>query len=395
MISEKLSPVIRVLIVFGTRPEAIKMAPLVLKMKENPDLFELKVCVTGQHRELLDQVLQIFNIIPDIDLNVMKPGQALGDLTAQILTNMSHVIDDVKPEIVMVHGDTTTTLATSLASYYKGVRIGHVEAGLRTYNVQSPFPEEFNRQLVSKIADIHFAPTEHCKINLLSENVSLNSIFVTGNSVIDALQWILKRLATDEKLREPIRARLNKQLSFSWESEKFVLVTGHRRENFGSGFLEICNALSELATVNPDIHFVYPVHLNPNVQKPVHSILGELGNIHLIEPLDYLAFSMLLQKCLFVLTDSGGLQEEAPSLGKPVLLMRETTERPEALAAGTIALVGADKNKIVDHVNRLLRDRSFYDNMATAHNPFGSGDAVNRILASLVEFLRPGETFQQ
>ena len=391
MISEKLSPVIRVLIVFGTRPEAIKMAPLVLKMKENPDLFELKVCVTGQHRELLDQVLQIFNIIPDIDLNVMKPGQALGDLTAQILTNMSHVIDDVKPEIVMVHGDTTTTLATSLASYYKGVRIGHVEAGLRTYNVQSPFPEEFNRQLVSKIADIHFAPTEHCKINLLSENVSLNSIFVTGNSVIDALQWILKRLATDEKLREPIRARLNKQLSFSWESEKFVLVTGHRRENFGSGFLEICNALSELATVNPDIHFVYPVHLNPNVQKPVHSILGELGNIHLIEPLDYLAFSMLLQKCFFVLTVSGGLQEEAPSLGKPVLVMRDNTERPEAVDAGTVILVGTDKEKIVNQCNDLLNNSDRYHIMSSLHNPYGDGKACQRIVDHIISLNKKNE----
>ncbi len=386
MILKKLTR-IKVLIVFGTRPEAIKIAPLVLKMKENPDLIDLKVCVTGQHREMLDQVLEIFEIVPDVDLDIMKPGQDLVDVNAIVLTKMRNVLTELTPDIVLVHGDTTTTLATALASFYEGIKIGHIEAGLRTHNMQSPFPEEFNRQAVSKIASIHFAPTNHCEQNLLLEKIDPNSIFVTGNTAIDALQWTLNRLESDVELRAPLEIKLNKQLNFAWDLEPFVLVTAHRRENFGSGMLEICTALSELCAIYPKKHFIYPVHLNPNVQKPVHAILGGLTNVHLIEPLDYLTFSMLLQKCFFVLTDSGGLQEEAPSLGKPVLLMRDTTERPEAIEAGTLALVGADKIKIVESVVRMFEDRNFYESMATARNPFGSGDAADKIVKSLFEFL--------
>ena len=376
------------MIVFGTRPEAIKMAPLILKLKQMQDTFDVKVCVTGQHRQMLDQVLEIFNIVPDIDLNVMKPSQGLAEITSTMLLKMSDVVGQYNPNIVLVHGDTTTTLATSLACFYAGIPVGHVEAGLRTYNVGSPFPEEFNRQIVSKISNLHFAPTHQCKDNLLSEGVKSSSIHITGNTVIDALQIVTERLNNDEKFRIPVQSHLAKVLKFSFDSDQFVLITGHRRENFGDGFLQICEAISELCVKYPKMHFVYPVHLNPNVQKPVRSLLGKFDNVHLIEPLDYLSFSTLLQKCYFVLTDSGGLQEEAPSLGKPVLLMRDTTERPEAVEAGTVLLVGANRDGIVQGATKLLEDQAFYRSMSTARNPFGFGDAVDKIIIPLKEFLK-------
>lgn len=376
-----------VLIVFGTRPEAIKMAPLILEMKKFPEIFDVKVCVTGQHRQMLDQVLEIFNIVPDIDLDIMRPGQDLTDVTSDVLLKIREVIAKLEPKLVLVHGDTTTTMATAMACFYAGVEVGHVEAGLRTHNISSPFPEEFNRQVVSKLTNIHFAPTEHCKQNLISEQVTPNSIHVTGNTVIDALHWVTDRLENDDKMRTPIVNRMSEILQFPWESLPYVLITGHRRENFGTGFLQICEAISELSLKFPDMHFVYPVHLNPNVQKPVNALLGKLENVHLVDPLDYQSFAILLQNCLFVLTDSGGLQEEAPSLGKPVLLMRDSTERPEAVESGTIWLVGANRKNIVDGVSKLIADQKFFKSMATARNPYGNGDAVARIVGPLIDFL--------
>lgn len=380
-----MGKIFKILIVFGTRPEAIKMAPIVLKMKQLVDVFDVNVCVTAQHREMLDQVTKIFGIKPDIDLNIMKPGQGLSELTSNILTEMAIVLKEAEPDLVLVHGDTTTTFATALAAFYAGVPVGHVEAGLRTNNLKSPFPEELNRQIVSKISDIHFAPTSHCKTNLINEKIQEENIYVTGNSVIDALKWTLRSIEEKEEIRIPLQRKLSEILEFNWQEEKFILITGHRRENFGEGFLQICNALAELSDAHPDIHFVYPVHLNPNVQKPVHEILGGLQNVHLISPLDYLSFALLLNSCYFVLTDSGGLQEEAPSLGKPLLLMRDTTERPEALEAGTIALVGPDKNRIVSGVNSLISDHGLYTTMSNAMNPYGNGDAVDQIIESIIQ----------
>ena len=373
----------KVLIVFGTRPEAIKMAPLVLALRLMPDVFDVKVCVTAQHREMLDQVLDIFAIVPDIDLNLMRSKQELAELTSLILTGMNVIIREEKPDLVLVHGDTTTTLATSLASFYLGVKVGHVEAGLRTHNLNSPFPEELNRQIVSKIASVHFAPTEMCKSNLQAEKIEAKKIFVTGNTVIDALNIVLNKIQADKELNTELMGNLDRLLGFDWQSEKFVLVTGHRRENFGQGFIEICSALAELCRRFPSIHFVYPVHMNPNVQSPVRETLGGLGNMHLIAPMDYTNFLLLLKSCHFVLTDSGGLQEEAPSLGKPVLLMRETTERPEALKSGAIKLVGAHKNKIIETTAKLLEDESLYAQMANSDNPFGSGDSANEIVSAI------------
>jgi UDP-N-acetylglucosamine 2-epimerase (non-hydrolysing) len=373
----------KVLIVFGTRPEAIKMAPLVLALRLMPDVFDVKVCVTAQHREMLDQVLDIFAIVPDIDLNLMRSKQELAELTSLILTGMNVIIREEKPDLVLVHGDTTTTLATSLASFYLGVKVGHVEAGLRTHNLNSPFPEELNRQIVSKIASVHFAPTEMCKSNLQAEKIEAKKIFVTGNTVIDALNIVLNKIQADKELNTELMGNLDRLLGFDWQSEKFVLVTGHRRENFGQGFIEICSALAELCRRFPSIHFVYPVHMNPNVQSPVRETLGGLGNMHLIAPMDYTNFLLLLKSCHFVLTDSGGLQEEAPSLGKPVLLMRETTERPEALKSGAIKLVGAHKNKIIETTAKLLEDESLYAQMADSDNPFGSGDSANEIVSAI------------
>lgn len=369
----------KIMLVFGTRPEAIKMAPLVHRLSAEPESFDVKVCVTAQHRQMLDQALKIFDIVPDIDLNVMTPGQDLFDVTANVLLGMKRVLSQHKPDTVLVHGDTTTTLAAAMAGFYAGVPIGHVEAGLRTNDVFAPFPEEFNRQVTSKITRWHFAPTQLSRANLLAERVMPESITVTGNTVIDALHWVLRRIDEDVSRAHGLALQLNAMLPFDWTREQFVLITGHRRENFGDGFLQICEALRELAARFADVRFVYPVHLNPNVQQPVRALLGALPNVHLIEPLNYEPFVYLLKHCHLVLTDSGGIQEEAPSLGKPVLVMRQVTERPEAVQAGTVELVGADRGRIVDGVTRLLRDEMQYRKMARAHNPYGDGKASERI----------------
>lgn len=374
----------KIMIVFGTRPEAIKMAPLVNALKAEPDQFELKVCVTSQHREMLDQVLDIFNIKPDIDLNLMKKDQNLSNLTSLILNEMQKVFIKYQPDIVLIHGDTTTTLATSMAAFYLSIPVGHVEAGLRTYNLKAPFPEEFNRQIISKITKWHFAPTKLSKKNLLSEGVDKSSIIITGNTVIDALNWILTRIENDKDCQENLNDILNAVLSFNWKNENFVLVTAHRRENFGDGFLEICSALKELALKYPKIHFVYPVHPNPNVSRIVYRLLKGIKNIHLIKPLEYEPFIYLLKHSYLVLTDSGGIQEEAPSLGKPVLVMRDTTERPEAVEAGTVEIVGSNKKKIVKRVSRLLNNKKHYQKMSRAHNPYGDGLACKRIVDVLL-----------
>jgi UDP-N-acetylglucosamine 2-epimerase (non-hydrolysing) len=369
----------KVMLVFGTRPEAIKMAPLVHRLAAEPSSFDVKVCVTAQHRQMLDQVLEIFEIVPDIDLNVMKPGQDLFDVTANVLLGMRGVFNQQRPDAVLVHGDTTTTLATAMAGFYAGVPVGHVEAGLRTHDVYGPFPEEFNRQVASKVTRWHFAPTELSRSNLLAEGVPSGAITVTGNTVIDALHWVLGRIEAQGSRAQCLAQQLSAMLPFAWQHERFVLVTGHRRENFGDGFLQICEALRELAQRFAAVHFVYPVHLNPNVQQPVRALLGALPNVHLIEPLDYKPFVYLLKHCHLVLTDSGGIQEEAPSLGKPVLVMRQVTERPEAVQAGTVELVGADRLRIVAGVGRLLQDEEHRRKMARAHNPYGDGKACERI----------------
>jgi UDP-N-acetylglucosamine 2-epimerase (non-hydrolysing) len=374
----------KIMLVFGTRPEAIKMAPLVHALMAEPDQFELKVCLTSQHREMLDQVLEIFNIKPDIDLNIMKKNQNLSNLTSLILKEMQKVFTYHMPDVVLVHGDTTTTLASSMAAYYASIPVGHVEAGLRTYNLTAPFPEEFNRQITGKIAKWHFAPTDLSRKNLLSEGVNKSSIIVTGNTVIDALYWILKRIDKDVNHKKNLKNILNSQLSFNWQNEKFILVTAHRRENFGEGLLQIFIAIKELALKYPKINFVYPVHLNSKVSILANKILKEFDNIHLIKPLGYETFIYLLKYSYIVLTDSGGIQEEAPSLGKPVLLMRETTERPEAVEAGTVEIVGTDQKKIFEGVSGLLKDKNYYKKMSQAHNPYGDGLACKRI----IDFLR-------
>jgi len=373
----------KVMVVFGTRPEAIKMAPLCHRLREQKDI-ETIICVTAQHREMLDQVLSIFELTPDIDLNVMKKGQDLYDVTTNILLKMRDTLKEEKPDIVLVHGDTTTTFATSLACFYMGVKVGHVEAGLRTHDIQAPFPEEYNRQSTGIIADYHFAPTDLSQQNLLAEGKNKESIIVTGNTVIDALHLVLKTIDVDKNKSKDITLRLNERLPFAWEAARFVLITGHRRENFGQGFLDICEAIKELAIKNPDSHFVYPVHLNPNVQKPVNEILLGLDNVWLIEPLEYEDFVYLLKQSYLVLTDSGGIQEEAPSLGKPVLVMRDVTERPEAVEAGTVKLVGASKTNIISSIDLLLNDEALYTKMSQAHNPYGDGKACDRI----VEYIR-------
>ena len=373
----------KIMLVFGTRPEAIKMAPLYHALKALPDTFETMLCVTAQHRQMLDQVLKVFEITPDIDLNLMKPGQDLFDVTASVLTGMRDVLRTHKPDALLVHGDTSTTLATAMAGFYLGVPVGHVEAGLRTHDLQAPFPEEFNRQVASKVTKWYFAPTAFSKQNLLAERVPEASITVTGNTVIDALFWVLGRIDADTQRREAIRAFLNEQLNFDWQRQRFVLMTGHRRENFGDGFLQICHALKELAARYPAVQFIYPVHLNPNVQQPVNAILANVANVHLIAPLDYEPFVYLLKHSHIVLTDSGGIQEEAPSLGKPVLVMRDVTERPEAIEAGTVRLVGADHDRIVANVAELLDNEASYADMSRAHNPYGDGKACERIIAVL------------
>lgn len=376
----------QVMLVFGTRPEAIKMAPLVLELKKYPDCFEVIVCVTAQHREMLDQALEIFNIFPDIDLNLMQKGQDLCDVTSSVLMGMRDVFKSDPPDLLLVHGDTTTSFAASVAAFYAGIPVGHIEAGLRTYDVRAPFPEEFNRQVVGKLAGIHFAPTNLSAQNLLDENVQASRVFITGNTVIDSLKWVLARIDSDEERCDLVIDRLNSVLPFNWRSVRFILITGHRRENFGVGFLNICTAIRGLAEHYPDDHFVYPVHLNPNVLKPVNEILFGLDNVHLIEPQEYESFVYLLKHAYLVLTDSGGIQEEAPSLGKPVLVMRDVTERPEGIEAGTVELIGTDQARIFKRVSSLLDDNTHYQRMALSHNPYGDGRACVRIVDILKNF---------
>ncbi len=354
------------------------MAPLVHALAKDPH-FEAKVCVTAQHREMLDQVLSLFSIVPDYDLNIMSPGQGLTEITCRILQGLKPVLESFKPDVVLVHGDTTTTAAASLAAFYQRIPVGHVEAGLRTGDLYSPWPEEANRTLTGHLAMYHFAPTENSRQNLLRENLSGKRIFVTGNTVIDALLWVRDRVMNDKALN----ADLSQRYPFLSQGKKMILVTGHRRESFGQGFEQICHALAEVAANNPDVQIVYPVHLNPNVSEPVNRILGHIDNVMLIEPQEYLPFVWLMNHAWLILTDSGGIQEEAPSLGKPVLVMRETTERPEAIDAGTVRLVGTDSQRIVDEVTRLLRDEDEYQRMSRAHNPYGDGRACERILSAL------------
>ncbi|OLF52447.1 non-hydrolyzing UDP-N-acetylglucosamine 2-epimerase [Pseudomonas chlororaphis] len=372
---------LKVLSVFGTRPEAIKMAPLALALAED-GRFESKVCVTAQHRQMLDQVLDLFALTPEYDLNIMQPGQDLNTVTTAILQGMKNVFDDFKPDIVLVHGDTATTFATALAAYYQQIPVAHVEAGLRTGNLYSPWPEEGNRKLTGALAALHFAPTENSENNLLKEGVNPESVYVTGNTVIDALLDVVKKLEESSSLR----AGLEEQFSFIRSGKKVVLVTGHRRESFGGGFERICHALLDTAKAFPDVEIVYPVHLNPNVREPINRLLSGLDNIHLIEPLDYLPFVYLMNRSFIILTDSGGIQEEAPSLGKPVLVMRETTERPEAVEAGTVKLVGTEALTIAQHLELLLSDTAAYENMSFAHNPYGDGKACQRIIEVLANF---------
>ena len=374
----------KILSIFGTRPEAIKMAPVIKELEKHRDTIESVVCVTAQHRQMLDQVLRIFAIDPDYDLDVMKPGQDLFALTCSVLQGLKPILERESPDIVLVHGDTTTTMAASLAAYYCRIGVGHVEAGLRTFKKFTPFPEEIKRQVADTLADLHFAPTDAAKANLLGEGADPDSVFVTGNTVIDALFAIVEKLAADTGLR----AMLEERFSFLDSRKRLILVTGHRRESFGKGFENICLALTEIARQRPDVEIIYPVHLNPNVQEPVKRILGGGGfsNIHLIEPVDYLPFVYLMSRSYLIITDSGGVQEEAPSLGKPVLVMRETTERPEAVAAGTVRLVGTDKDKIVGNVMTLLADGAEYETMSLAHNPYGDGLAAKRIVERLKQF---------
>lgn len=366
---------IKVLSVFGTRPEAIKMAPLVHALNNDPAI-DAKVCVTAQHREMLDQVLNLFEIFPDYDLNIMKPGQSLEQVTTNILLNLKPVLEQFKPDIVLVHGDTATTFATSLGAYYQQIPVGHVEAGLRTGNLYSPWPEEGNRKLTAAIAQLHFAPTQVSKDNLIAEGISESLLEVTGNTVIDALFMIKQKLANDSDLNGTLKSLFPMLDS----TKKLVLVTGHRRESFGGGFERICEALAEIAIKHQDVQILYPVHLNPNVREPVNRILKNVDNVYLIEPQDYLPFVYLMNQSHIILTDSGGIQEEAPSLGKPVLVMRDTTERPEAVDAGTVKLVGTDKQTIIDAVELLLTDDKEYSRMSRAHNPYGDGDACQRIV---------------
>ena len=376
----------KILLVFGTRPEAIKMAPLVKKLQTMPENFETVVCVTGQHREMLDQVLHIFDITPDFDLNIMKQDQDLYDVTARVLLGMRDVLREAQPDIVLVHGDTTTSSSAALAAFYQQIPVGHVEAGLRTGNIYSPWPEEMNRLLTGRIATYHFSPTPLSKQNLLRENVNENQILVTGNTVIDALHMVVDRLLNDEDLRakqDRVLADAGYDVNRLTDGKKLVLITGHRRENFGDGFMHMCTAIRDLKNKYPEVDFVYPMHLNPNVRKPIHKVFGEdlsnLGNMFFIEPLQYLEFVHLMAKSTIVLTDSGGIQEEAPGLGKPVLVMRDTTERPEALESGTVRLVGTDYDKIVNEVSMLLDNAEAYEKMSKAVNPYGDGHACERI----------------
>lgn len=379
------------MLVFGTRPEAIKMAPLVKEFQKHPEAFQTIVCVTGQHRQMLDQVLQLFEITPDYDLNIMKQGQDLYDVTARVLTGMRDVLKKAQPDVVLVHGDTTTSTAAALAAFYQQIPVGHVEAGLRTHNIYSPWPEEMNRQITGRIATYHFAPTPLSRQNLLAEGVADDKITVTGNTVIDALYWVVNKIKNDNTLNAEL-AEVLKQAGYDTtrltNGKKLVLITGHRRENFGDGFINMCTAIKDLTQKYPEVDFVYPMHLNPNVRKPIHEVFGEdlsnLGNMFFIEPLEYLSFVYLMEKATIVLTDSGGIQEEAPGLGKPVLVMRDTTERPEALSAGTVKLVGTNYDKIISEVSILLNDASAYEQMSKAVNPYGDGFACQRITSTLI-----------
>lgn len=386
----------RVMLVFGTRPEAIKMAPLVLELRKQKDQFETIVCVTGQHREMLKQVLDIFQIEPDYDLSIMQQGQDLYDVTSRVLLGMRSILAEVKPNIVLVHGDTTTSTIAALAAFYQRIPVGHVEAGLRTHNIYSPWPEEMNRQLTGRMAMLHFAPTAQSRLNLLSEGIASDVIHVTGNTVIDALHWVTEHI----KQEHVLQGRLYEQiLSLGYDvarlgdgTRRLVLITGHRRENFGDGFIHICQAIKTLSERFPEVDFVYPMHLNPNVRQPIHEVFGanldELGNTFFLEPLEYMSFVYLMEKASIVLTDSGGIQEEAPGLGKPVLVMRDTTERPEAVKAGTVKLVGTDYECIVTECERLLKDPAHYESMSQANNPYGDGHACERIAEQLALYFR-------
>lgn len=381
----------KVMLVFGTRPEAIKMAPLVKEFQKQPKRVETVVCVTGQHREMLDQVLKIFDIKPDYDLNIMKQGQDLYDVTARVLTGMRDVLKEVKPDVVLVHGDTTTSTAAALAAFYQQIPVGHVEAGLRTHNIYNPWPEEMNRLLTGRLATYHFSPTPLSRNNLIKESVDDRNIIITGNTVIDALYWVVDKIKNNKELDNELEDILSKagyDVNRLNNGKKLVLITGHRRENFGDGFINMCTAIKDLTVKYPDLDFVYPMHLNPNVRKPIHEVFGEnlsgLKNMFFIEPLEYLSFVYLMEKSSIVLTDSGGIQEEAPGLGKPVLVMRDTTERPEALDAGTVKLVGTDYNKIVNEVSSLIDDKAAYEKMSKAVNPYGDGLACGRIVNALL-----------
>ena len=381
----------KVLLVFGTRPEAIKMAPLVMELQKQKERIETVVCVTGQHREMLDQVLEIFDIKPDYDLNIMKRGQDLYDVTARVLTGMREVLKEIKPDIVLVHGDTTTSTAAALAAFYQQIPVGHVEAGLRTHNIYSPGPEEMNRLLTGRLATYHFSPTPLSRNNLIKESINDRNIIVTGNTVIDALYWVVDKIKNNKELDNELESVLSKagyDVNRLDNGKKLVLITGHRRENFGDGFINMCTAIKDLTIKHPNVDFVYPMHLNPNVRKPIHEVFGEdlsgLKNMFFIEPLEYLSFVYLMEKSSIVLTDSGGIQEEAPGLGKPVLVMRDTTERPEALNAGTVKLVGTDYNKIVNEVSSLIDDKAAYEKMSKAVNPYGDGLACGRIVNALL-----------
>lgn len=375
----------KILIIFGTRPEAIKMAPLVKELKKYPNCFDTEICVTAQHREMLDQVLKLFEIIPNYDLNIMKQEQDLFSITVDILLGIKNVLQTSKPDLVFVHGDTTTSFVAALACFYEKIKVAHIEAGLRTYDIYSPWPEEANRQLTSKIVDYHFTPTSSSSNNLYNENISKEKILITGNTVIDALHVVLEKIQNDISLENVLKKDFfDKGYTFSAD-RKIVLVTGHRRENFGQGFIDICYALKILALNNPNIDIIYPVHLNPNVQKPVKEILSGISNIFLMKPLEYLPFVYLMAHSYIIVTDSGGIQEEAPSLGKPVLVMRNTTERPEAIHAGTVKLVGTDRQTIVQEIQKILNDTDEYNKMSKAHNPYGDGKACMKIVKFLLE----------
>lgn len=377
-----------IMLVFGTRPEAIKMAPLVKEFRKYPDTFKTIVCVTGQHREMLDQVLHLFEIVPDYDLNIMKQGQDLYDVTSRVLTGLRDILKEVVPDVVLVHGDTTTSTTAALAAFYQQIPVGHVEAGLRTHNIYSPWPEEMNRQITGRIANYHFCPTSLSKQNLLDEGIQKEKILITGNTVIDALYAVVEKIKTDENLHVELKGVLlsaGYNVNRLQNSKKLVLITGHRRENFGDGFINMCKAIKALTEKYPKVDFVYPMHLNPNVRKPIHEIFGEeqQPNMFFIEPLEYLSFVYLMEQSTIVLTDSGGIQEEAPGLGKPVLVMRDTTERPEALEAGTVKLVGTDYEKIISEVSHLMDDMQYYNSMSQATNPYGDGEACKRIVKHL------------